>query len=145
MKIKFLIIFLMFLSNYSEASDNSIKLTCEGDESIWFLSFKMDGTEAKYKRIHYYENNRKREFYQENINSLIENLDIEMFDTFPVYEISPNHVYFRTKRTTGGNGVKRIIINRFQRDDKKTITGSGNYGVSFECVRGFVPKFYKIF
>jgi hypothetical protein len=71
MKIKFLIIFLLFLSNYSEASDNSIKLTCEGDESIWFLSFKMDGTEAKYKRIHYYENNRKREFYQENINSLI--------------------------------------------------------------------------
>ena len=116
-----------------------LKLTCEAGPQIWFISLRLDGTEAYYFKhdIPFIESPEK--LTQELINKSV----FKEKKLFKNYWIYPSYFQLKDVNKIREGGTFNIVINRLTL--KGRIASSAGAGASAaECFSGFKSYEKKI-
>ena len=116
-----------------------LKLTCEAGPQIWFISLRLDGTEASYFQHNIPYTDSPEMLTPELINKSI----FEEKNLFDKYWIYPSYLKFKDKNRIRKGGTVNIVINRL------TLKGrigqsAGELPLAAECFKGFKSYEKKI-
>tara|TARA_B100001996_G_scaffold311293_1_gene253199 strand:+ start:118 stop:522 length:405 start_codon:yes stop_codon:yes gene_type:complete len=116
-----------------------LKLTCEAGAQIWFIAFRLDGTEAYYFRHEIPYIDSPEMLTPELINKSI----YEEKKLFKKYWIYPSYIEFKEVNRPKNGGTITIVINRLTL--KGRIMSSARLSEdSAKCYRGFKSYEKKI-
>ena len=108
-----------------------LKLTCEAGPQIWFIAFRLDGTEA-----YYYKNDIPLTDSPEKLTpELINKSTSRDKNLFKNYWIYPSYIFLRDVNKIREGGTLTILINRLTL--KGYIGSSAGRGHDAECFKGF--------
>lgn len=116
-----------------------LKLTCEAGPQIWYISLRLDGTEAYYFKHDIPFTDSPEKLTPELINKSI----FEEKNLFKNYWIYPSYFLLKDVNRISNGGTTNIVINRLTL--KARIASSAGAGASAgECFEGFKSYEKKI-
>ena len=109
-----------------------LKLTCEAGPQIWFIAFRLDGTEAYYYKNDIPHTDSPEKLTPELINKSTSR-DKNLFKNYWIY---PSYIFLRDVNKIREGGTITIVISRLTL--KGYISSSAGVAVaSAECFKGF--------
>ena len=116
-----------------------LKLTCEAGPQIWYISLRLDGTEAYYFKHDIPHTDSPEKLTPEVINNSI----FEEKNLFKNYWIYPSYFRLKDVNRIRKGGTVNIVINRL------TLKGrigqsNGDLPLAAECFEGFKSYEKKI-
>ena len=120
-------------------ASEELKLTCEAGPQIWYIAFRLDGTEAYYYKNEIPYTDSPEKLTPELINKSTSR-DKNLFKNYWIY---PSYIFLRDVNKLKQGGTITIVINRL------TLKGfiSSSVGVavsSADCFMGFKSYEKKI-
>ena len=120
-------------------ASEELKVTCEAGPQIWFIAFRLDGTEAYYYKNEIPHTDSPEKLTPELINKSTSR-DKNLFKKYWIY---PSYIFLRDVNKLKQGGTITIVINRLTL--KGFVSSSAGVPVlSAECFMGFKSYEKKI-
>ena len=116
-----------------------LKLTCEAGPQIWYISLRLDGTEAYYFRHAIPHTDSPEKLTPELINQSI----FGEKNSFKNYWIYPSYFHLRDVNKIREGGTISVMVNRLNLKGFIT-SGAGVSPLYAECFEGFKSYEKKI-